>query len=177
MKLIQRTTLLFALFATCSLSIALFAQEPPVNIAPARHPALATAQEQIRIAWLKVDAAQHANDWDLQGHGTHARQLLFDAGEQLRMAATAANHNPGPKAPARGDFGPEPEVNISRERHPALAAAQIEIRGAWMKIVQAQKANDWDMDGHAQKAKELVFQAAEEIKAAAMAANENGHRR
>lgn len=177
MKLIPRTTRFFALLAACAFGFSLFAQEPPVNISPARHPALSGAQEQIRIAWLKADAAQHANDWDLQGHGAHARQLLFDAGEQLRMAASAANHNAGPKPPARGDFGPEPVVNISRERHPALAAAQIEIRGAWIKIVDAQKANDWDMGGHAQKAKELVFQAAEEMKASAMAANENGHRR
>jgi hypothetical protein len=39
--------------------------------------------------------------------------------------------------------------------------------------VAAQQANEWDMKGHAQKAKELLEQANREIKAATEAANEN----
>lgn len=177
MKLVSRISTLVALLAVSTLSAALLAQEPPVNISPQRHPALASAQSEIRAAWFKVDAAQKANDWDMQGHAAHARQLLFEAGEQLRQAATAANKNAGPKPPVRGDAGPEPVIDISHERHPALATAQVEIREAWRKTVAAQRANDWDMDGHAQKAKDLIFQASEEIRAAATAANEDGHHR
>ena len=41
-------------------------------------------------------------------------------------------------------------------------------------MVEAQKANDWDMDGHAQKAKELLAQATKDLKSAALAANTAG---
>jgi hypothetical protein len=58
-------------------------------------------------------------------------------------------------------------------RHPNLAAAQTLCRQAWEKITAAQKANEWDMEGHAQKAKDLVDQAAHEIKAAEETANRN----
>jgi hypothetical protein len=37
----------------------------------------------------------------------------------------------------------------------------------------AQKANEWDMRGHAQKAKELLEQANSELKQAAEAANKD----
>lgn len=66
-----------------------------------------------------------------------------------------------------------PKENVSPARHPNLAAAQSLIRQAWEKIGAAQRANEWDMDGHAQKAKELLDQADREIKLAAGAANRN----
>jgi transketolase len=37
-----------------------------------------------------------------------------------------------------------------------IAAAQRLSKQAWEKIVAAQRANEWDMKGHAQKAKELL---------------------
>ena len=37
----------------------------------------------------------------------------------------------------------------------------------------AQQANEWDMQGHAQKAKDLLDQVNNELKAAAQAANKN----
>ena len=46
-----------------------------------------------------------------------------------------------------------PARNVSGRRHPNLAAAQRLSRQAWEKIMAAQKANEWDMQGHAQKAK------------------------
>jgi len=64
----------------------------------------------------------------------------------------------------------KPEMDIGR-RHPNLAAAQSLARQAWDKIVEAQKANEWDMNGHAQKAKELLVQVNEELKLAAETAN------
>ncbi|MBZ5593783.1 MAG: hypothetical protein LAP39_16215 [Acidobacteriia bacterium] len=66
-----------------------------------------------------------------------------------------------------------PARNISGARHPNLAAAQRLSRQAFERIVQAQQANEWDMQGHAQKAKELLDQASNELKLAAGAANRN----
>ena len=65
-----------------------------------------------------------------------------------------------------------PARNVSGRRHPNLAAAQRLSRQAWEKIMAAQKANEWDMQGHAQKAKELLDQVNAELKEAAGAANE-----
>jgi hypothetical protein len=64
-----------------------------------------------------------------------------------------------------------PAKDISKERHPNLAAAQRLSHQAWERIVDAQKANEWDMNGHAQKAKELLDQANNELKLAAEVAN------
>ena len=66
-----------------------------------------------------------------------------------------------------------PVRNISGARHPNLAAAQRLSRQAWQRVVDAQQANEWDMQGHAQKAKELLDQANNELKLAAQAANRN----
>ena len=44
---------------------------------------------------------------------------------------------------------------------------------AWEKINAAQAANEWDMSGHAAKAKELLDQVNQELKMAAEAANKN----
>jgi len=66
-----------------------------------------------------------------------------------------------------------PVRNVSPGRHPNLAAAQRLVREAFEKITAAQRANEWDMNGHAQKAKELLDQVNKELKEAAEAANEN----
>jgi hypothetical protein len=65
----------------------------------------------------------------------------------------------------------QPERNVNPARHPNLAAAQRLTQQAWDKVVAAQQANEWDMDGHAAKAKDLLDQANRELKAAAEAAN------
>lgn len=65
--------------------------------------------------------------------------------------------------------------NVSEARHPNLAEAQRLIDRAYEKLTAAQQANEWDMDGHAAKAKELLMQAREETKKAAEAANHHKH--
>jgi hypothetical protein len=70
-------------------------------------------------------------------------------------------------------YAEEPVLNVSPKRHPNIAAAQKLSRQAYNKIVAAQKANEYDMGGHAQKAKELLDQVNEELKLAAEAANKN----
>jgi hypothetical protein len=67
----------------------------------------------------------------------------------------------------------EPVLNISPRLHPNLADAQRLSRQAYDKITAAQKANEFDMQGHAQKAKELLDQVNNELKLAAEAANRN----
>jgi len=66
-----------------------------------------------------------------------------------------------------------PKDNVSARRHPNLAAAQRLCTQAYERIVDAQKANEWDMQGHAQKAKELLDQVNRELKEAAEAANKH----
>jgi len=66
-----------------------------------------------------------------------------------------------------------PAENISGKRHPNLAAAQRLCDQAFQKVSAAQQANEFDMDGHAAKAKDLLDQASRELKEAARAANEN----
>ena len=67
----------------------------------------------------------------------------------------------------------QPVQNISPKRHGNLAAAQHLIDQAYQKIVAAQQANEFDLGGHAQKAKELLDQANRELKMAAETANRN----
>jgi len=64
-----------------------------------------------------------------------------------------------------------PERNVSHARHPNLAAAQRLVDQAFNKITAAQQANEWDLDGHAAKAKELLDQANRELKQAAETSN------
>jgi len=68
-----------------------------------------------------------------------------------------------------------PVKNVSPARHPNLAAAQRLSRQAFEKIMEAQRANEWDMQGHAQKAKNLLDEVNNELKFAAEAANRNAH--
>ncbi|MGB7845631.1 MAG: hypothetical protein WBL63_08465 [Candidatus Acidiferrum sp.] len=67
----------------------------------------------------------------------------------------------------------KPERDVSGRRHPNLAAAQRFCDQAFNKITEAQHANEWDMNGHAAKAKELLEQANHELKLAAEAANKH----
>ena len=66
-----------------------------------------------------------------------------------------------------------PARNVSSTRHPNLAAAQKDSARAFDQIEAAQRANEWDMGGHAKRAKELLIQANDEIKQAALTANKH----
>ena len=56
--------------------------------------------------------------------------------------------------------------------HPNLIAAQTLIKDAYAKIQAAQKANEYDMGGHAKKAEDALKTAVDEIHMAAEVANE-----
>ena len=64
-----------------------------------------------------------------------------------------------------------PAQNINPALHPNLAAAQTLCAEAFDKIAAAERINEWDMSGHAQKAKDLLVQINDELKQAALTAN------
>ncbi len=66
-----------------------------------------------------------------------------------------------------------PAQNVSPRRHPNLAAAQRLSEQAYQKVVAAQRANEFDLGGHAQHAKELLDQVNHELKQAAEESNED----
>ncbi|HUA60869.1 MAG TPA: hypothetical protein VML19_19045 [Verrucomicrobiae bacterium] len=67
----------------------------------------------------------------------------------------------------------QPKQNVSGARHPNIAAAQRLSEQAYQKITAAQQANEWDMQGHAAKAKQLLEEVNNELRQAATAANNN----
>lgn len=68
-----------------------------------------------------------------------------------------------------------PANNVSHQRHPNIAAAQRLTTQAYNRVVDAQKANEFDLGGHAAKAKALLEEANRELKEAAQTSNANGH--
>jgi len=69
----------------------------------------------------------------------------------------------------------EPVVNIDKKHHPNLAEAQRLVVEANHYIAEAQKDNRYDMKGHAEKARQLLVQVDQELRAAADAANAAEH--
>ena len=65
----------------------------------------------------------------------------------------------------------KPVRNVSSSRHPNIARAQKLSVQAYEAITAAQQANEFDLKGHAKKAKELLEQVNNELKEAAEAAN------
>ena len=64
-----------------------------------------------------------------------------------------------------------PPDNVSPKRHPNIAAAQRLVEQAFNRITAAQDANEFDLGGHAAKAKQLLDEANKELKLAAETAN------
>lgn len=90
----MKTKILAPLGASLLLAggIAIFGQ-PAQNVSKGKHPNLAAAQRLTAQAFEKITAAQEANEWDMQGHAKHAKELLDQANNELKQAAQAANKN------------------------------------------------------------------------------------
>jgi len=71
----------------------------------------------------------------------------------------------------------QPKQSVSSGKHPNLAAAQQFCQQAYDKCVEAQGANEFDMAGHAQQAKNLLDKANAQLKLAANAANAAGKKK
>ena len=67
----------------------------------------------------------------------------------------------------------EPVTNVDPHRHGNIARAQELSRQAYDAMTAAQQANEFDLGGHAARAKELLAQANQEMKLAAEAANQH----
>lgn len=67
----------------------------------------------------------------------------------------------------------QPVRDVSARRHPNLAAAQRLVDQAYKRVADAQHANEFDLGGHAARAKQLLDQANAELKQAAEVSNEN----
>jgi hypothetical protein len=68
------------------------AREPTLNVSPYRHGNIARAQEYSRNAFDAMTQAQQANEFDMGGHAEHAKQLLAQANDEMKLAAEWANH-------------------------------------------------------------------------------------
>jgi len=64
-------------------------------------------------------------------------------------------------------FAQRPVTNIDPNKHPNLAEAQHFIQQAFDKAGEAQKANKDELGGHAEKAKDHLVAADQELKLAA----------
>jgi len=74
-----------------SLSITVFGQQAADKVSAAKHPDLAAAQQFVESATNKLDAAQKANDFDMNGHAAKAKDLLTQAYAEIKQAAEAIN--------------------------------------------------------------------------------------
>jgi hypothetical protein len=77
-------------------------------------------------------------------------------------------------AMASATYAQPPEQNINSFRHGNLAAAQTLVAQAFDRMTAAQEANEYRLGGHAGRAKELLREASEEMKLAAIEANHDG---
>jgi hypothetical protein len=66
-------------------------------------------------------------------------------------------------------------AQVNPARHPHLAAAQHHGQEAFRELSEAQAANNNQLGGHAQRAKELLEQANHELDLAVQESNRNGH--
>jgi hypothetical protein len=67
-----------------------------------------------------------------------------------------------------------PVEDINKNIHPNLAAAQHHVVEANNYIATARKDNKYDMQGHAEKAMQLLVEVNQELRLAANAANAAG---
>jgi hypothetical protein len=117
--------------------------------------------------------------WHTKLAGTHLRKLvvdqIFPCHYNPRMTKTRVFTSIFASLLLIGGIAiaEQPAQNVSKGKHPNIAAAQRLTAQAFEKITAAQEANEWDMQGHAKKAKELLDEANKELKQAAQAANKN----
>lgn len=85
----KKLTLITA--AVLGLTTTAASAQPVQNVSAARHGNIAAAQRYTKLAYDAMTAAQSANEYDLGGHATHAKQLLTQAADEMKQAARSAN--------------------------------------------------------------------------------------
>lgn len=63
------------------------------NAAAVRHRNLDDAQELVNKAYERISAAQDAHEFDMDGHAAKAKELLREAGDEIRKANRAADRH------------------------------------------------------------------------------------
>jgi hypothetical protein len=96
---------------------------------------------------------------------------MFKKLSAIALLVALTGLTPGIMSAAPAPPQKKPVQNVSPKRHPNLARAQRQTENAFNSITAAQKANEFDLAGHAAKAKELLDQANQELKKAAEVAN------
>jgi hypothetical protein len=96
---------------------------------------------------------------------------MFKKLSAIALLLALTGLTPGIMSAAPAPPQKKPAQNVSPKRHPNLARAQRQTENAFNSITAAQKANEFDLAGHAAKAKELLDQANQELKKAAEVAN------
>ena len=101
--------------------------------------------------------------------------MVFDGGYpmNLRRAVFTSVIGAGVLASGMVVAQDRPERDVSGRRHPNIAAAQRLVDQAYARITAAQQANEFDLNGHAAKAKGLLEQANRELKEAAETSNQH----
>ena len=133
------------------------------------HPNLIEAQNLLAVAVQKIDAAERANEFDMHGWAQKAKGAIGDARHEIQQATRAAEGRPTREVGALASVSPE--VDVFFKRHPNLAEAQRYVDEAYRLIGEAQRNNGFDMEGHAQRAKDFLDRANEDIRKAAETAN------
>jgi hypothetical protein len=86
-----KTRVVSALSGAVILIAGFAAAQPKQNVSAGRHPNLAAAQRLSEQAFMKITAAQEANEFDLKGHAAKAKNLLEEVNRELKLAAEASN--------------------------------------------------------------------------------------
>jgi hypothetical protein len=128
----------------------------------------AHAQAQQQPAPQTQPAPQYQQQPQTQPNQTQYQQAPQQAAQpQYQQQCPPVYQGPPPN--------PEgPMVNIGR-RHGNLRQAQGFLVESYEAIQQAQASNDYELGGHAQRAIDLISQAAEELRLAANVSNREGH--
>ena len=132
-----------------------------------KRPNLAKAQYYIDQALLKITDAQKANERDLGGHAAKAKTHLEAASEEIKLADIKGSETPGGGSIEEDAVLKDHTLTESEQNHPNLAKAQLLIDAAQQRITDAQNANEFDMGGHAAKAKTHLEEGIKEVKLAA----------
>ena len=116
------------------------------KINPDRHPHLASAQNFLAQAYEKMVAAQIKNEYDLDGWAKRAKEKTASASLELGLAAKESNKN----------------AKATKN----LEAVLETLKTASTQMADALKSKEYDRNGHANKAEDLINQAQKELEAA-----------
>jgi len=100
------------------------AQTPTVTIDPSRHGNLASAQESVIQAYVRIGEAQRDNGSHLGGHAQRAKELLAQANQEIGLAADQADAN-------QGEFTTPPAPSQTPAPAPVAAPINTNLSGNW----------------------------------------------